>query len=80
MLHLQPATAKVLIKQFGMREKQKFLFQKLTMRPFMRNNAKVASLGSEETIYCSKDTGLFDSVLTAYNHWNLRSSPEAQSK
>lgn len=38
---------------------------------------KVATLGSNEMIYCRKDDGIFSAVLTAYNnHWKLRTSPD----
>lgn len=38
---------------------------------------KVATLGSDEPIFCPGNNGLFASILTAYNnHWNLRTSPE----
>ena len=38
---------------------------------------RVATLGSNEMVYCDGDRGIFSAILKAYNnHWKLRTSPD----
>ena len=74
----QQNSAKTLLGEFARHAEKR---QEMSYAANVRKNieSRTATLGSEEKIYTMSfyDCGLFNSVLTAYNHhWNLRTSPE----
>ena len=77
--HYRKDSAKVLLERHAKSSEATMARSQQPSGSVVRQNVedRVATLGSEETIFSAADCGLFAPILMAYNnHWTLRTSPD----